>query len=680
MADTESRIRITAVNATQRAFAEIRRSMQDVEGSASSLRNAMLGLGTGLSLGGLVAFAKSGIDAADNLNKLSQKVGVSVESLSAFQYAAKLSDVSAEQLSGGLARLARAAAEAQGGTGETAEAFRALGIAVTNSSGQLKGTEDLLLDVAEQFAGIEDGAGKTALAMRLFGRAGAELIPLLNQGRSGFAELRAEAERLGIIISGNTAKAAEEFNDNLTRLSQSSEKLKIQLANELLPGLNRLVTQLLEGNRISGGFIESLRLFGTINPFRSLADNIKVTREELERLQRVEKIGASDRNSRFQDRSGLAAEISDQKKRLEFLKAQQREEALALGAGIGRDERQRFGGSGAAKRAAPGLGGSGGTVDNRADQALRQLQDEILKAQELTRTEEVLAAIEAGRYGKLTEAQRTRLVNLAAEVDLQRENARVQKEADDAVKNSSKEQDARTRAEAERLNQLAQSYRDLVDPIDKFRRQLTEVEDLLARGLLTKDEALELQLKINVDMEKALNDMEGFKGEVRRINDEAREIGLIFQSAASDAIRDWQGFGNLIRSIGKDIAQLVFKKTVTDPIANGVGGFISSLFGGGSQPELLNSFAGGGFTGAGSRTGGLDGQGGFLAMLHPNETVIDHARGGGAGGGLVINQTIQFSANTPAAVRDAVFALAPQLQAASVAAVRADRNRSGDRR
>jgi hypothetical protein len=90
------------------------------------------------------------------------------------------------------------------------------------------------------------------------------------------------------------------------------------------------------------------------------------------------------------------------------------------------------------------------------------------------------------------------------------------------------------------------------------------------------------------------------------------------------------------------------------------------------------SFAGGGSTGSGARAGGMDGQGGFPAMLHPNETVIDHALGQRTGGSIV--QNIHFSANTPAAVRDAVFALAPQLTQASIAAVRDERNRTGDRR
>ena len=62
---------------------------------------------------------------------------------------------------------------------------------------------------------MEDGAGKTALAIKLFGKSGADLIPLLNQGRAGIKELTDEAAKLGIVISTETAAKAEQFNDTL---------------------------------------------------------------------------------------------------------------------------------------------------------------------------------------------------------------------------------------------------------------------------------------------------------------------------------------------------------------------------------------------------------------------------------------------------------------------------------
>lgn len=185
-------------------------------------------------------------DSADQLGKLSQKVGVSVESLSALKHAAALSDVSIDQLATGLRMLNKNMADTQAGTGEAKDAFRALGLEVTDSEGKLKSTEEQLLELSDKFARMQDGAGKTALAMRIFGKAGADLIPFLNQGRAGIEELRKEAERLGIVISTQAAKDAEVYNDNITKLKGAVEGLAIQLAGPLVKALGDVTTAMLE--------------------------------------------------------------------------------------------------------------------------------------------------------------------------------------------------------------------------------------------------------------------------------------------------------------------------------------------------------------------------------------------------------------------------------------------------
>lgn len=253
------------------------------------VKGSLAAVGASLTVGAFASFVKSGIDAADGLNKLSQKVGVTVESLSALQYAAKLSDLSNEELGSSLAKLAKSASAATAGTGDAADAFRAIGVAVKDASGNLRGTEDILLDIADRFSKMQDSAGKTAIAMRLFGKSGAELIPFLNQGKAGLEALRKEAERLGIIISGETARAAEEFNDNMTRLAASSEKTKIALVEGLLPALLRVSERMAEAARNGEGFLGLLKSLGELSPFTDLQRASKELVELVDEQLSIEK-------------------------------------------------------------------------------------------------------------------------------------------------------------------------------------------------------------------------------------------------------------------------------------------------------------------------------------------------------------------------------------------------------
>lgn len=183
---------------------------------------------------------KSAIDRADELSKGAQKIGVTTEALSRLAYAADLSDVSLEQLQGGLARMTKFQAEAAQGNEEAAKTFAAFGIAIKDSAGNLRDTEAVLQDFARVFAALPDGPQKTALALRVFGRAGAELIPLLNSGADGLADMAAEADRLGVTLSTETGKQAEEFNDSLTRLKSTMQGVVNQILRPLLPELNNL--------------------------------------------------------------------------------------------------------------------------------------------------------------------------------------------------------------------------------------------------------------------------------------------------------------------------------------------------------------------------------------------------------------------------------------------------------
>ena len=244
------------------------RGMKDMQDAATHVGNQLGWLLGGqmiqsldlLARRGVEAFGvlkRSAIDAADELNKMSQKVGFSVESLSALKYAASLSDVSLEGLGKGLKGLSQNMAEARGGSKEMAALFGKLGISLDSS-------DEALLQLADRFARMPDGFEKTALAVKLFGKAGMDMIPFLNQGRDGIAQLTDEAKRFGVVIDGENGRQAEAFNDNLTRLSASAQGLLQILGNAMIPTLLDVTDALLDAKTVGGGFDDQMRaIIGT---------------------------------------------------------------------------------------------------------------------------------------------------------------------------------------------------------------------------------------------------------------------------------------------------------------------------------------------------------------------------------------------------------------------------------
>ncbi|WP_338531650.1 hypothetical protein [Nitratireductor thuwali] len=118
-----------------------------------------------------------------------------------------------------------------------------------------------MTEVAGKFVQMEDSAEKTALAVALFGRAGASLIPMLNQGADGIRSMMAEADQLGIVLNERTGKAAEAFNDNLARLGKAKDGLYLIMAEKLLPALEALTNRFVDFVKEEGnirGMVENV--------------------------------------------------------------------------------------------------------------------------------------------------------------------------------------------------------------------------------------------------------------------------------------------------------------------------------------------------------------------------------------------------------------------------------------
>ena len=209
--------------------------------SAGGLSGALGSLIPLVSGVGLAAMAKGAIDAADNMNDLAQKTGVSVEQLSKFQQAADASGTSIEAVGGAMVKLNRNMAT---GNKDAADALKELGINAQDANGKLKTSDQIMLEVSDKFSQMADGAKKSAAAQALFGRSGAEMIPLLNGGRDA-------VESLSATMSTKFAKSADKLNDGLVELQAKLLTFGVAIGEKLMPHLEKLTDMLIS---VADGF------------------------------------------------------------------------------------------------------------------------------------------------------------------------------------------------------------------------------------------------------------------------------------------------------------------------------------------------------------------------------------------------------------------------------------------
>lgn len=193
--------------------------------------------GVAIGLDSAVSSLKNAIDSADQLRDASIRLGIGVETLSAYRYAAQQTGTDLEELNKGILRLAKNAQNALDPKSRQSRLFEALGI----DKDSLSDLDKLIPQIADRFNDMADGATKAALAQELFWRSGANLTEFLNQGSEGLKRFEDRARELGVIISQDTANAADEFNDKLADLKTAGQGLALQVAEQLMPALSQLI-------------------------------------------------------------------------------------------------------------------------------------------------------------------------------------------------------------------------------------------------------------------------------------------------------------------------------------------------------------------------------------------------------------------------------------------------------
>ena len=199
---------------------------------------AVLG-GATAAVGGMLKMAESSAATADNVDKMSQKIGVSRQTYQELDFICSQTGTSVDKLQGGMKNLRSAMVN-----DKNADIFRDLGVAVTDANGKMRSSEDVMFDTMAALQGIEDADQKAALAVKLFGKSGQELMPLLNGQAGSIDEMKKKAHELGLVMSDEMIDSGVGLTDTLDQTKRAFSAIITQLGGAFMPIVQKVAAKL----------------------------------------------------------------------------------------------------------------------------------------------------------------------------------------------------------------------------------------------------------------------------------------------------------------------------------------------------------------------------------------------------------------------------------------------------
>jgi hypothetical protein len=223
--DVDTGAAVTKLQALTKSTTDVKEVLATLAGTAFAA----------FSLHGIASFIESQIELGSVINDTAEKLGLGTDELQRFQFAAGLSGVNAEEAGRALGFLNKNMGEALAGNKESVQQFAELGIAIKDGKGDVRELGDMIPEVADAFAKMGSDQERTATAMKLFGKSGASLLPLLKQGSGELSKLNEEFTELGLGIDDDFIKKADEAGDKIDTMKLGFRALKTRLAAEFLP-------------------------------------------------------------------------------------------------------------------------------------------------------------------------------------------------------------------------------------------------------------------------------------------------------------------------------------------------------------------------------------------------------------------------------------------------------------
>jgi|GEM_PF-3013653 len=586
----DAKVVITAEDRASAVFRTLAGNVRGVEGAfervnapLARFQHILAAVGTGAVAAGFRALVTS----IDDLDESAQALGLTAVALSEMQTSARLVGVEAEALGGAMTRLNVKISEAADGNREASALFRRLGIDIRDQHGAVRSTDAVLADLAHTFSQFPEGPQKAALAVEVFGRASARLLPYLNQGAEGLRTFSG--------LTDETVREAVRLQTEFDKLAVSAERFKNAIAGAVVPATNTFIDTVRR--------LDFKRLFAaTFELGRGPSLAVNFTRELTRQL-------------------GDAAAARDLYNR-------------AVEEGIKLDAADRVGGGTRAiprpERAAAAATAPKEEIDASATalaQFVEQLQRQRDTLEDISRTEEALRFFRA---------------HPSIDTPAVRELVLSQIELVDAL-----EAEKRSREELARLTREEQAAAAALDAqLDDFSGRAAAVrKDLLNARLEAR--LLAGEAFTEEEFEATIRGINGVKDAIEDARDASDRFALVLTSSLGNLF-DQQGasardfFDALIADVGKLITQLLILEPLQKSIAEsfkagkaGGGGFSFSALLSSLGSALVGRFATG--TDFVPRTG--------LALVHQGERIVPAAQNRRGMRNHVVNVNLPAGAN-----------------------------------
>lgn len=599
--DMSVALKISAGVTGQQAVDQLRTSMDKLDGAAKNvgkgfeLAKTAVGAFIGLqAVQGVLSFARETINAADQLDEMSERTGIAVQTLSELEYAAKMNGKALDDVQAALNRVSVKATDAATGNKTAALAFDALGISVKNADGSMRSSLEITEDIGDAFRSIQDPTLKAALAVEIFGKQGPSLVPMIEK----LEDARKEARELGAVVGPEFAAQAAEFNDNMDRLTFMAKGFAGAILADVLPALSDMFTEFRTGIKVFGSFGSAMWNIGTTNPFKTPLEHAKDYAAEVTSLEaNIKKLEATGTAYDRMTANNMRGQLENARKLAQYFKEISGYQEAGAGRGSVNPPSVKTDLPNA-KKILDELAKANKQLTDAEKEAMRQEQerkamlqamnDEITK---MVQGEEQLTIAKLRRLGATDQ-------EIAQAEAMMRQRAQLtaaDRELEEATKRQTQlEQDAKRSKE-----QLAEAgkrvFEETRTPAEKLNMELARLNDLLGQGAIDWDTYSRAVFQAQDDFDeigkKGADTMSDLKSAIEGWGRQATDTFVEFAFTGKATFKD------LVNSILQDIARMMIQKTIMAPLMSSIGGMFGFANGGimsDAGPMPLKTYANGG--------------------------------------------------------------------------------------